>query len=161
LLGVQAMINSTRIAIVLLASLIIPACAVDEPPPTSTKSQSLIEPLCYDDFGDPVYDDWDGECDSNGDPWGGGGDGGGGGACWPSTTIQRQSCAIDADVGIASASAQASASSAAETACLQSATFCIANPGPATYNTHCGTTTNGNTSCCSTASVSCSYSFTW
>jgi len=156
------MTKSTRIAIVLLASIIVPACALDEPPPTSTTSQSLIEPVCFDVFGDPIYDDWGGECDPDDDPWGGGGGGGGGGgACWPSTTYRHESCSISADPGTASASAQANASSVAESACLQSATFCIANAGPATYNTNCSTLTNGNTSCCSTASVSCSYSFTW
>jgi hypothetical protein len=162
LLDVSAMKQSTRIAIVFLASF-IPACALDDPkpPPTSTASQSLIEPVCFDDWGDPVYDDDDGQCDPD-DPWGGGGGGGGGGGwCWPSRTISHESCAQSADPGTANASAQASASTAAEYACYDSSTFCIANPGPATYNTHCGTLTNGTTSCCSTASVTCSYSFTY
>jgi hypothetical protein len=153
---------------ILLVLALLPACAVDDsaPPATSQSSHALLgdEPICYDAFGDPVYDDGFGDdgfaleqCDSFDDPFGGGFGGDTSGWCSGPTTYQGSGEAT-ATHATAQEMSMVRATSAAQLECTESGLVCYPHASAGTLITaSCSWLGFDQWSCTATEQVTCTY----
>jgi hypothetical protein len=157
---------SKRTPFTLVFIALITACGVDDPKETtSSTSQGIGDPYCWDEWGDPIfddgYDDFFVEIDSCyywEDPGGGGG--GGETSCsWP-TSYSSWDAGYGPDGASACQNARDNARDDSREQCLHSAYVCTPHPGTTTVIS-VGTpyVTDSGYGCHAEASTPCTY--TW